>query len=197
MQRRPYNKKNMETALICTNPNCDNISSRLRIVEEKILKALREWLKDYTLNMDSYISEVDKEGIAIQERMVNNLEAQYQKQEKKIANVYDYFEDGTYTKEMFNERILMLNSQKQEIEENLQEQRKKLNEEQKRLSDKKEVIPKIKNIIDIYPTLETAEEKNLLLKTVLKKVIYQKDRKTLKKTDDPADFRLDIYPNVS
>lgn len=197
MQRRPYKNKNTETGLICTNPDCDNISSKLRIVEEKILNALRDWLKEYTLNVDNYISQVDKDNVASAEYALKSLEKQLENQKKKIANVYNYFEDGTYTKEMFNERILMLNAKKNEIEENIKNQRIVVNTEYKRLQDKKEVIPKIGNIIDVYPTLETAKEKNLLLKTVLKKVIYQKDQRTLGKDADPTNFQLDIYPNVS
>lgn len=197
MQRRPYKNKHTETGLICTNPHCDNISSKLRIVEEKIIDALRDWLKEYNLNVDNYISQVDKDNVISTENTLKNLEKQLENQKKKIANVYDYFEDGTYTKEMFNERILMLDAKKIEIEENIKKQRTVVNTEYKRLQDKKEVIPKIENIIDVYPTLETAEEKNLLLKTVLKKVVYQKDQRALGKYADPTDFKLDIYPNVS
>ena len=196
MQRRPYKNRNTETGLICTNPNCDNISSKLRIVEDKIINALRDWLKEYTLNVNDYISKVDKDNVDSAENSLKNLEKQLENQKKKIANVYDYFEDGTYTKEMFNERIIMLDAKKNEIEENIKKQRNVVNEQYKRLQDKKEVIPKIENIIDVYPTLETAEEKNLLLKTVLKKVVYQKDQRALGKDADPTDFRLDIYPNV-
>lgn len=196
MQRRPYKNRNTETGLICTNPNCDNISSKLRIVEDKIINALRDWLKEYTLNVNDYISKVDQDNVTSAENALKNLEKQLENQKKKIANVYDYFEDGTYSKEMFNERILMLDAKKNEIEENIKKQRNVIKEQYKRLQDKKEVIPKIENIIDVYPTLETAEEKNLLLKTVLKKVVYQKDKRALGKDADPTDFRLDIYPNV-
>ena len=196
MQRRPYQSENMETALICTNPNCDNVSSKLRIVEDKIINALRDWLKEYNLNIDSYISEVDKDNIAMAEETLKKLEKELEKQKKKISNVYDYFEDGTYTKEMFNERILMLNSKMEEIKENIKIQKERIKIEYKRLEDKKEVVPKIENIIDLYPKLETAEEKNLLLKTVLKKVEYKKETRSLGKNADPTDFQLDIYPNV-
>lgn len=196
MQRRPYKNKNIEIGLICTNSHCDNISSKLRLVEEKIINALKDWLKEYTLNIDDYISQVEQDNVISAENILKSLEKQLEKQIKKIANVYDFFEDGTYTKEMFNERILMLETQKNEIEENIKKQRIIVNAEYKRLQDKKAVIPKIENIIDVYPTLDTPEEKNLLLKTVLKKVMYKKDHRTLGKNADPTDFQLDIYPNV-
>lgn len=50
MQRRPYNLKQKEPTLICNNPNCNNISSKLYIVEEKIIEALKIWLNGYNVN---------------------------------------------------------------------------------------------------------------------------------------------------
>ena len=42
----------------------------------------------------------------------------------------------------------------------------------------------------------TAEEKNNLLKTIVKKVEYLKCEKAIKKDSDPTNFQLDIYPNI-
>ena len=66
----------------------------------------------------------------------------------------------------------------------------------KKEEGKKTIIPKIENVLDLYPNLQTAEEKNLLLKTVVKRIEYLKTKKAIKKDSDPTDFELDIYPNV-
>lgn len=58
------------------------------------------------------------------------------------------------------------------------------------------MVPKLENVIDIYYKLETPEEKNNLLKTVVEKVTYLKDKPALKKTDDPKDFKIRIYPKL-
>lgn len=196
MQRRPYKSENMETALICTNRKCDNISSKLRLVEDKILDALRDWLKEYNLKIDEYISQVDQDRLKMEQETLKRIENELSKQEKKLSNVYDLFEEGTYTKDIFNQRLLIIDSKIKEIRENKKKQEEKVAIEYKRLQDKKEIVPRIKNIIDLYPKLETAEEKNLLLKTVLKKVLYKKEERTLGKNSDPTNFQLDIYPNV-
>ena len=197
MQRRPYSpSKKTETGLICTNTKCDNVSLKLRIIEDKIINSLKDWLKDYKININNYIEKIDKENLKIEEQFLSRLEKELASQKKKIENVYRFFEDGTYTKEMFNERLYILDNQRVEIESKVESQRKIVEEQRKRLKDKKEVFPKIENIIDLYYKLETAEEKNLLLKTVLKKVVYFKDKKAIGKNADPTDFELNIYPNI-
>ena len=58
------------------------------------------------------------------------------------------------------------------------------------------IIPKVENVLDFYDKLQTPEEKNDLLKTVVKRVEYLKTKKAIKKNSDPTDFELDIYPNI-
>ena len=52
MQRRPYKNTDKASTLMCANSKCDNISSKLYIVEEKILEAMKIWLKNYELNYE-------------------------------------------------------------------------------------------------------------------------------------------------
>ena len=59
MQRRPYKAKGWEPTLICPNKNCDNISSKLNIVEDKIISSLKEWLVDYRIDYDNYAKEIE------------------------------------------------------------------------------------------------------------------------------------------
>ena len=57
MQRRPYNKKDKPATLVCNNPKCDNISSKLHIVEDKIIRALKIWLENYKIDYEELISK--------------------------------------------------------------------------------------------------------------------------------------------
>ena len=58
---------------------------------------------------------------------------------------------------------------------------RELTEEKLRETSRRDIIPKVKNLLDVYPLLETAEEKNALLKEVLEKVVYQKLNEKRKK----------------
>ena len=196
MQRRPYKQKGWEDTLMCTNPKCDNISSKLKLVEEKIIESLREWLKDYQVDYETNIKQIKNQKRIMYEENIKNLEKELEVQNKKLANVYDYFEEGAYSRDMFSERCQILSQNIAGINKSLKEFKMLVEQEIKKDEGRRAIVPKIENVIDLYPMLETAEEKNLLLKTVVKKVEYLKNEKAIKKDSDPNKFELDIYPNI-
>lgn len=195
MQRRPY-YDGRETSLICPNADCDNISSKLYIVEDKLISSLREWLKNYEIDFDDYFERKDNFRKSTIEQSIKKLEKELNILNKKLSNVYDFFEEGTYTKEMFSERCNMISKQIETTSNSILEYKKQLDEELMREEGRKEIVPKVKNVLDIYNKLDTPEEKNDLLKTVVKKVMYLKTERAIKKTSDPTNFELDIYPNI-
>lgn len=196
MQRRPYKARGWEPTLICPNTKCDNVSSKLCIVEEKIILSLKDWLKDYKIDYNGYMSQVNNKKKNIYMENIKGLEKELEIQNKKLSNVYDYFEEGTYNREMFSDRCKLISSTINTIKANIEEFNKLLEIENKKEKGKKEIAPKVENVLDMYANLETPEEKNLLLKTVVKKVEYLKTQKLIKKNSDPTEFELDIYPNI-
>ena len=196
MQRRPYKAKGWEPTLMCPNKDCDNISSKLCIVEEKIISSLKDWLKDYRIDYDDYVLEAKNKKKSNYEESISNLKKELEVQNKKLANVYDFFEEGTYTREMFSERCKIISSTITNIEANIKEFEKQIEIEEKKDEGKKALIPKVENVLDIYYSLQTAAEKNNLLKTIVKRVEYLKTEKAIKKDSDPTNFELDIYPNI-
>ena len=68
--------------------------------------------------------------------------------------------------------------------------------EQKRLQAKIDVIPKVENILDVYWTLPDAKSKNVLLKSVLDKVIYSKSGRNGPHRKVHYNFTLDLYPKL-
>jgi len=57
--RRGISKYNPEETLYCPNSKCDNVSSKFRYVEEKVIEGLKEWLKQYKVDCDKCISQVN------------------------------------------------------------------------------------------------------------------------------------------
>ena len=196
MQRRPYNAKGLEPTLICTNKDCDNVSSKLGIVEEKIISSLKDWLKEYHIYYSDYMIETKNKKKSNYEADILNLKKELEIQNKKMANVYDFFEEGTYTREMFSDRCRLISETITNIKLNIDKLEKQIEIEEKKDENKRAIIPKIENVLDLYPNLQTAEQKNNLLKTIVKRVEYLKTEKAIKKDSDPTDFELDIYPNI-
>ena len=63
-------------------------------------------------------------------------------------------------------------------------------------NEKETIIPRLENVIDLYDRLETAEDKNILLKSIITKVTYLKTEKAIKSDSDPTNFELHIYPKL-
>lgn len=196
MQRRPYKARGWEPTLMCPNKDCDNISSKLCIVEEKIISSLKDWLKDYRIDYDEYSLAAKNKKRSNYEESISNLKKELEVQNKKLTNVYDFFEEGTYSREMFSERCSIISSNIANIEANIKEFEKQIELEEKKDEGKKALIPKVENVLDIYQNLQTAEEKNNLLRTIVKRVDYLKTERAIKKDSDPTNFELDIYPNI-
>lgn len=196
MQRRPYLARGWEPTLMCPNKTCDNISSKLCIVEEKIITSLREWLKDYKIDYEGYCKEIVNKKKTTYEETLQSLQKELELQNKKLANVYDYFEEGTYSREMFSERCQMITSTITSLKNNIAEYERQIEMETKKEEGKKAVIPKVENVLDLYSLLQTPEQKNNLLKTIIKRVEYLKTVPAIKKDSDPTELELDIYPNI-
>ena len=97
---------------------------------------------------------------------------------------------------MFSDRCRLISTTITNIKLNIEELEKQIELEDKKDEGKKALIPKVENVLDLYPNLQTAEEKNNLLKTIVKRVEYLKTEKSIKKDSDPTNFELDIYPNI-
>ena len=197
MQRRPYKAKGLDDTLICTNTDCDNVSSKLYIVENKVKKILKDWLYNYKIDIDKNLEKLDCSNIKNIENIIEGLKKEISIKEKKSNSIYEFLEDGTYTKEIFTKRIQAITEEVDSLKEDLKQQERKLEEERIKEQSKKDIVMEVKNVLDIYDTLKSAEEKNALLKTVVKRIDYLKTEKAIKKDSDPENFILDIYPKIN
>lgn len=180
MQRRPYLKSGQSPSLICTY--CDNISSKFDLVEEKLLESLKELLTNYTYTY----TPKKKKTI----NYLDQLKKELDKENKKMDKLYTFLENETYSPEEFVERSKIVKSKITEIESAI---KKEKNSHIGMQSE--EFIPQLKNVLALYNGA-SVKEKNNLLKTVLKKVTYLKTKKALKKSDNPYEFELTLYPNL-
>lgn len=196
MQRRPYTLKQKEPTLICNKPRCDNVSSKLYIVEDKIIQALRIWLENYKIDYEELISK-NKSIVGITTKdQLNQLKNRLIKEQSKLNKIYDYLEDGTYDRQEFTDRLSAAKSKIKELEDKIEPLQIKVKQEEKVANEKTLVIPKIENVLDIYDRLESNEEKNKLLKSIIEKVTYLKTEKSIKKDSDPTNFEIHIYPKI-
>lgn len=176
MQRRPYQKRGQAPTLICTNTNCNNISSPLHIVEEKILDTLQDIYSQYRYDKKTQ----NNKTISLREQ----YQKQLKKEKEKLERIYSAYEDGMYSKIDFGNR-------KKVVEDKINELNKLIEEDTQKIT-KTEMMHRLNTLLEGYNNA-SVEEKNELLKSVCKKIIYRKDKKCLKNTDDPYEFELTFY----
>ena len=195
MQRRPYNKADKAETLICSNPKCDNISSKLYIVEDKIIQALKIWLKDYKINYEELLKKNNIASTTSKDQLTG-LKNRLSKEKSKLSKIYGYLEDGTYDKQEFTNRLSVTKAKIKELENKVEPLQIKVKQEEKVDKEKTLVVPKIENVLDLYDKLESNEEKNKLLKSIIEKVTYLKKEKSIRKDSDPTNFEMHIYPRI-
>ncbi len=196
MQRRPYTKADKPATLICPNSKCDNISSKLYIVENKIIEALKIWLKNYKVDYEiKDNSNIDNNRLI--EKFIVSTKKELEKENAKLNKIYDFLENGIYSNDEFINRSKAIKENIESLENKLKEYIELLNKNNEIQNEKDIMIPKLENVIDLYNKLGTAEDKNILLKSIIAKVTYLKTEKVIKSDSDSTNFELQIYPKVT
>lgn len=165
-------------------------SSRLELVEEKVLESLNEILENYKLDLTTNSNDLELETtLKNTDIQIKSLEETLKKLSSQKEKLYDLLEQGIYTQETFFERSKTLASKIADI-------KNKINEVEKMKQDfitlkerKQNIIPHIEKVIETYP-YSTVEQKNKLLKSCIKKVEYYKE----KGNNTPDDFEITLFP---
>ncbi len=197
MQRRPYTKSDKPATLICSNSKCDNISSKLYIVEDKIIETLKIWLENY--KVDYKIKDNSNlENKQLIETSIATTKKELEKENTKLNKIYDFLENGIYSKDEFINRSKSIKENIESLENKLKEYNDLLNKNNEMQNEKEKMVPKLENIniIDLYNKLDNAKDKNILLKSIIAKVTYLKTEKAIRKDADPNNFELHIYPKI-
>ncbi|MDQ1851139.1 recombinase family protein [Bacillus stercoris] len=193
-KRKRQNKNGTESlyhvkVLRCLNNKCMNV--RYNDVEEAILDYLK-YLQalndnDLTKHLGSVIqSHENKNNIRSKKQMNEQFEQREKELKNKLNFIFDKYESGIYSDEIFLQRKSVLDKELQEL--------KKAKDEINGFVDFKggldinQLKENIKNAIELYESSENREEKNKLLRIMLQKVIVKMTAK--RKGPIPAQFEI-------
>ena len=192
MLRRPYKKNNeIKSTLICNYKHCENVSSDLNLVEQRLIEAITPWMKKYSLPSDNKILEKEYSQI----KNIKNMELLLLKKrlntlEKQMDKSYDMLEQNVYTKEEFIKR-------KKQTEEKIKILKLKYSilEKKDNLNLCNNNYTYKKGLMETYLSIKNPKIKNLILKEIIEKVIYTKEKGN--RWDSFHDvFELKIYPKL-
>lgn len=195
MVRRPY-PSDYPATLMCADTSCDNISSALSSVESRVLDSLRDWLNEYRMKWEANQTTREKTSATdIKEKALRRLEAERETLTKQLDRTHDLLEQGIYTTDQFLERSRNLSQRIRENEERRVSLTAEIKEDREREVGQKYIIPKVEHLLEVYNSLESAKEKNDMLKEVLEKVIYLKTTNG-RWHNSPDNFEVTIYPRI-
>ncbi|MCF8566110.1 recombinase family protein [Alicyclobacillus tolerans] len=191
MVKRPYSKQ--AAHLICKKPDCDTRSTRLSLVEDRIVSALSQWLADYTLHREE-LAQVCAPGLAspvLFEQSLSAVEREIRRLREQQNRLYDLLEQGVYdvnTFKMRQEAIL------RELNRTAQQRANVLAHEplqQPTGPASSAQVPALRRVMDFYEKTSDPFRRNQLLKSVLEKVVYYKER-----TQTGEEFELELFTSV-
>lgn len=195
MVRRPYGSGYPDT-LMCPRAKCENVSSDLRRVEDRVLSSLRDWLKGYKLQWEKAdFSSVVKQSDALK-KSLSAQESELDKLYKQLSKTHDLLEQGIYDTDTFLNRSRSVSERIDQAKENIARLQAQIATETARENNVSNVIPKAEHLLETYSTLPNAEAKNIILKEVLEKVVYLKKKRARKNKDLLNDFEITIFPKV-
>lgn len=195
MVRRPYGSGYPDT-LMCPRAKCENVSSDLRRVEDRVLSALRDWLTGYKLKWKkSDFSSTVKQSDILKKSLASQ-ESELDKLYKQLSKTHDLLEQGIYDTDTFLERSRSVSERINQTKDDIARIRTQIATETAREDNLSNVIPKAERLLETYSTLPSAETKNKMLKDVLEKVVYTKKKRARRKTDSLDDFDITLFPKI-
>lgn len=196
MVRRPYApEKNQPDTLMCPVTSCDNVSVALHYVEERILDALREWLNDYKLQWELGVAPRKNSVVQMQRKAIKKLDRAIEDLERQRGNIHDFLERGVYDTETFLDRMRDVGERMKQAQEDRAAVEAELQLVEAREESRRDIIPKVESLLEVYGELPTPQAKNDLLKDILEKVVYVKE-KNGRWHNAPDDFEIVLYPKL-
>ena len=139
-----------------------------------------EWLRNY---IDKYeLTDAlpeDVENVAAKEAIVKNFEKEHETLLKQRESLFDFLEQGIYTKEIFIERSNALERRVKECMEHIISAQNDLHATLALQANRKNFVPRCKNLLGEWGRL-TIPEKNSALKVLIEKIMFTKTKRNKK-----------------
>lgn len=160
----------------CTWVACDNVGASREDIEEALMHTLTLWLSEYDLDVaeQNSLNANFESRIQREKAEMYSIQQEQKKQEAQLERASELVEQGVYTPEHFVSRQKQISQRMSELEALRKSAEKRCIELEKERAASSYMAPKIRHVLEAYPTAQTAKEKNDLLRTILSRIDYQK-----------------------
>lgn len=196
MVRRPYQKRGQEDTLMCPYTSCSTVSSKLSLVEKAVLDGIKEIAEKYKLNNDINVpSNAINSGIVSKQNLIREKESELESLNAQKAKQYDLLEQGIYTTEVFLERSKTIAISIQSCSDTITKLREEIKHDENIMVQQSDFVPRCEELLNNYWNLDV-ESRNKMLKSLIEKVVYSKDKRNAYRHGNEANFEIDIFPKI-
>lgn len=182
--------------LVCHARACPNVSTPLHIVEEALLNSIKKWISDYEFRWEQKKNTTKSDVTAALTAAKNGAEKELATLTKQLDSAHDFLEQGVYTVEQFIQRSASINDKITQTRSKLKDLSAQLTIADEEETVIKNFIPKAKSMLEVYNSLETPAEKNEVLKEIVDKAIYNKEKSAAFRGVAVDDFELELFVNL-
>ena len=165
--------------LLCPTPGC-SAGAKFDLVEQAVLLQLQELARGLEISL----SRQAPPDTAVLEKELAQTREQLGRLDSRRDRLYTFLEDGTYTREVFAQRMAVLSGDEERLRGRIEELEGKIRAELGR--DKRKQLERLKDVLANYQEASLAGKKDLLRSIVA--VIYYTKRKKTK----PGDFSVNV-----
>ena len=167
-----YVNRHRKALLGCRTRHCTNSGTYLDIIEKAVIEELKKELAGFNYFIENYGIEAEKNKISKQKEL-ELINREISKKEAMLTKCCELLEQGVYTIDKYSQRVNALENDLAALKNNLVEIENSIKDSKE--DTVKNAIPVLEKVIDEYWNLN-AEEKNKLLKSVIEKIEFKKDK---------------------
>lgn len=185
---RPYT--NQASHLMCPNRDCDCKSVQATYVYDAVLGGLQQWLENYRIQWDKYKpSKKTSNALELKEMQLKAFQKEAEELEQQKGRLHDFLERGIYDEDTYLERSAALAERISSAQQAIARAEVEVANELKQKDAQLNIIPLMKNVIKLYRKTDDPAKQNALLKSVINKVVYTKEKHEYK---DSFSLELDV-----
>ncbi|MGF6352433.1 site-specific DNA recombinase [Paenibacillus sp. 4624] len=185
---RPYTDQ--PSHLMCPNKACDCKSVQAKYVFDAVIVGLQQWLENYRIQWDKH-KPVKKSSNALdlKEIQLKAFQKEAEELEQQKGRLHDFLERGIYDEETYLGRSAALAERISSTQQAIVRTEADIVEELKQKDAQLNIIPLVKNVIKLYKKTDDPAKQNALLKSVINKIVYTKEKHEFK---DNFSIELDV-----
>lgn len=182
----PDTRQKVKAYYRCRTVGCPTVGIDCECVYAAVKDTLRKWVQ-----VDPVDESTSGKNTSQSDAMYAAVKQQREQLTAQMSRLQDLLETGVYSAETYIERSKVLSDRIRSVDSELERIKKESNAQKN--VDLSPLRPQIQHILDVWDSSSPAE-KNVLLKRVIRKIVYKKTVHCTRSQNSADYLSLDFYP---